>query len=109
MPHLTQAQFASYVSGLSTYTPDGTFLLGAVPGGTGFYAAAGCCGNGIALSAGIGTAISAMVRGDQPKFDVTPYAPDRFGAVDPYSRDFRERCAAARASKSRSSDTVRAE
>jgi len=99
-PVIPQAMFASYVSGLSTYTPDGTILLGAVPGSSNFFTATGCCGNGIALSSGIGSAISALVRGDEPVFDITPFAPGRFGSVDPFSREFRDRCSAARASKS---------
>ena len=100
-PAMPQALFASYVSGLSTYTPDGTILLGAVPGSSCFFTAAGCCGSGITLSAGIGSAISALVRGEEPELDLTPFSPGRFGQVDPFSREFRDRCAAARASKSR--------
>ena len=99
-PAIPQARFASYISGLSTYTPDGTILLGAVPGSSNFFTAAGCCGNGIALSAGIGSAITALVRGNEPVFDITPFAPGRFGSVDPFSHEFRDRCSAARASKS---------
>jgi len=99
-PTIPQARFASYVSGLSTYTPDGTILLGAAPGSSSFFTAAGCCGNGIALSSGIGSAIAALVRGDEPVFDITPFAPGRFGSLDPFSREFRDRCSAARASKS---------
>lgn len=99
-PAIQQATFASYISGLSTYTPDGTILLGVVPGSSNFFTAAGCCGNGIALSAGIGSAISALARGDEPMFDITPFAPGRFGSLDPFSREFRDRCAAARAYKS---------
>lgn len=102
-PAIPETEFARYVSGLSTYTPDGAILLGAVPGSSNFFTAAGCCGSGIALSAGIGSAISALVRGEEPPFDVAPFAPDRFGAVDPFSREFRDRCAAARAAKSHSS------
>ncbi len=101
-PSIEQARFASYVSGLSTYTPDGAILLGAVPGHSNFFAAAGCCGNGIALSAGIGSTIAALARHEEPEFDITPFAPDRFGRVDPFSREFQDRCAAARASKSQS-------
>lgn len=99
-PTFPQAQFATYVSGLSTYTPDGAILLGAVPGYSNFFAAAGCCGNGIALSAGIGSAISALARGNETAFDLTPLTPSRFDPVDPFSREFRDRCATARASKS---------
>ncbi|MGI9513361.1 MAG: NAD(P)/FAD-dependent oxidoreductase [Anderseniella sp.] len=99
-PAVADAKFASYVSGLSTYTPDGAILLGAVPGSSNFFTATGCCGNGIALSSGIGSAIAALVRGDEPVFDIMPFDPGRFGPVDPFSREFRDRCAAARASKS---------
>ena len=99
-PDFPQAKFTSYVSGLSTYTPDGAILLGAVPGSSNFFTAAGCCGSGIALSAGIGSAISALVRGAEPMFDLTPFAPTRFGSVDPFSREFRDLCSTARASKS---------
>ncbi|WP_337660260.1 NAD(P)/FAD-dependent oxidoreductase [Anderseniella sp. Alg231-50] len=101
-PAIARARFANYISGLSTYTPDGTVLLGAVPGSSNFFTAAGCCGNGIALSAGIGSAISALVRGNEPVFDITPFAPGRFGSLDPFSREFRDRCSAARACKSHS-------
>lgn len=99
-PAIPRATFANYISGLSTYTPDGTILLGAVPGSSGFFTAAGCCGNGIALSAGIGSAISALVRGNEPVFDIAPFAPGRFGPLDPFSTEFRDRCSAARARKS---------
>ena len=101
-PAMPQARFTTYVSGLSTYTPDGAILLGAVPGFSNFFVAAGCCGSGVALSAGIGEALSALVRGNQPLFDLKPFDPGRFGLVDPFSREFRDRCAAARASKSHS-------
>jgi 4-methylaminobutanoate oxidase (formaldehyde-forming) len=99
-PTVLQAEFSSYVSGLSTYTPDGQILLGAVPGVRNLYAAAGCCGNGVALSAGIGSAISALVRNEEPAFDIAPFAPTRFGFVDPFAQEFRDLCAAARAAKS---------
>lgn len=103
-PAVMTARFSSYVAGLSAYTPDGSILLGAVPGVPGFVAAAGCCGNGVALSGGIGAAVCDLVRGEASTFDITSFEPGRFGKVDPYTIEFRERCAAARASKSRKSD-----
>ncbi|HSF93613.1 MAG TPA: FAD-dependent oxidoreductase [Thermohalobaculum sp.] len=102
-PGIADARFTSYVSGLSGYTPDGVILLGAVPGVSGFFTAAGCCGSGIALSAGIGSAVSALARGTEPEFDLAQFDPARFGPVDPFSREFRDRCAAARTSKSQRS------
>lgn len=53
------------------------------------------------LSAGIGAAIADLALGRDPDFDITPFRPERFGPVDPFSSEFRERCAAARAAKSR--------
>jgi 4-methylaminobutanoate oxidase (formaldehyde-forming) len=100
-PAIETASFSSYICGLSSYTPDGEIILGAVPGISGFYAAAGACGSGITLSAGMGDAIADLVLGRPPAVDVTSFRPDRFGEVDPFGEPFRERCAAARASKAR--------
>jgi 4-methylaminobutanoate oxidase (formaldehyde-forming) len=100
-PMIESAQFSSYMCGLSSYTPDGEIILGPVPNVSGFYAAAGACGSGVTLSAGMGDVIADLVLGRQPAFDVRPFRPDRFGQVDPFGESFRERCAAARASKSR--------
>src|SRR3546814_5064903 len=68
-PAIPQAKFSDYVSGLSTYTPDGQIILGTIPGVRNLFPAAGCCGNGIALSAGNGTAILAFARHEDPVFD----------------------------------------
>lgn len=99
-PAIVEAKFSGYISGLSAYTPDGQILLGQIPGVRNFFAAAGCCGNGVALSAGVGSAISALVRKQKPAFDIGPFDPARFGPVDPFSKAFRDLCAAARAAKS---------
>lgn len=100
-PGIETAQFSSYISGLSSYTPDGKIILGPVPGVSGFFAAAGMCGSGVTLSAGVGGVMADLVTGYEPATDITSFSPDRFGAVDPFGQDFRDRCAAARASKSR--------
>jgi 4-methylaminobutanoate oxidase (formaldehyde-forming) len=101
IPRLDTLPLAHHISGLSTYTPDGRFLIGR--GGTleGFYIAGGCCGTGVSASGGIGAAVAALVMREPAEFDLGDFAPDRFGAVDPYGTAFRERCAAARASKLR--------
>ncbi len=100
-PGIHEAQFANYIAGLSAYTPDGKIVLGPVPNVRGFLAAAGCCGSGIALSAGIGAAIADLALGRDARFDIDAFRPDRFGTVDPFSLEFRDRCAASRANKSR--------
>ncbi len=99
-PGIADAQFANYIAGLSTYTPDGNIILGPVPDLSGFLAATGCCGSGIVLSAGIGNTIAELALGQAPSVDITPFRPDRFGHIDPFSVEFRDRCAAARANKS---------
>ena len=82
-------------------TPDGKFILGPVPGVSGFLAAGGCSGSGVAGSGTIGQWIAELITGRQPSIDLGVYRPDRFGLVDPASQAFRDRCAAARAGKSR--------
>lgn len=98
-PGLDELRFVRFMAGLSAYTPDGEFVLGPVPGAGRFYAAAGCCGSGISCSGGIGLAAAETALGRTPPFDLTPFRPDRFGAIDPFAPDFRTRCAAARSGK----------
>ncbi len=38
---------AHHIAGLSMYTPDGKFLIGAFDGLPGFLIATGCCGSGV--------------------------------------------------------------
>ena len=100
IPGIAGMQFPNYIAGLSTYTPDGKIILGPVPGLSGFLAAAGCCGSGIVLSAGTGRTIADLALGRTPAIDITPFRPDRFGPVDPFSMEFRALCAMSRANKS---------
>ncbi|HET7408953.1 MAG TPA: FAD-binding oxidoreductase [Paracoccaceae bacterium] len=98
-PAIDGWEFAHHVTGLSMYTPDGKFVLGKVAGTEGFVVCGGCCGAGIAASGGLGEATADIVLdkgGEWRQFD-----PNRFGTVDPASDEFRARCAAARAGKSR--------
>lgn len=98
-PALERLEIAHYIAGLSTYTPDGLFVLGGLPGLRGFLAATGCSGAGIAASGGIGLALAQLAT-DQPcSFDLKPYRIDRFGPIDPLSEAFRWRCASARSKK----------
>ncbi len=98
-PAIQRVGIATYVAGLSTYTPDGNFLLGGLPGVEGLLFATGCSGAGIAASGGIGRALAQLAAGEAPSFDLTPHRIDRFGWVDPTDPVFRQRCAAARAMK----------
>lgn len=99
VPSVGTAGIAHYIAGLSTYTPDGKFTVGPVPGVAGLAAVTGCCGAGIAASSGLGRAVAATVLGQTPWVDLSPFDPGRFGTVDPFDPAFLSRCAAARSGK----------
>lgn len=99
VPVLEELQLAHYVSNVSSYTPDGFYLLGAMPGVDGFVAATGCSGAGIGMSGGIGRFIAELVTGQAPFVAPQRFRLDRFGAIDSYHPDFIRRCAEARARK----------
>ncbi|MCU0893920.1 MAG: FAD-binding oxidoreductase [Rhodospirillales bacterium] len=98
-PALDDVGIRSYVAGVSTYTPDGLFLAGPVPGIAGLFAASGCCGAGVAASGGLGLLLAELILDELPSIDPAPVSLDRFGAIDPRSAEFRARCAAARSAK----------
>jgi 4-methylaminobutanoate oxidase (formaldehyde-forming) len=97
-PALDQTGFRRFVTGLSTYTPDGEFVIGRTLL-EGYLVASGCCGAGIAASGGIGLGIADLVAGGTPRVNLDPYRPDRLGAIDPFSEDFRGHCASTRSAK----------
>ena len=99
LPLLESIELKHYVSGPSTYTPDGHFVLGALPGVEGFLVASGCCGLGVAASGGFGRAIAELVLGAEGGLDLAPFRPDRFGRVDAFDASWLERCSKARRSK----------
>jgi sarcosine oxidase, subunit beta len=99
LPILMEIELTRYIRGLSNYTPDGNFVLGACPPLDGFLAATGCSGAGIAMSGGIGRLIAELATGQAPFVDPLPHRLDRFGAIDPLERSFLERCAQARSGK----------
>lgn len=98
-PEFNEVEIQHYIAGVSTYTPDGLFVLGGIPEVKGFLAATGCSGAGVAVSAGMGRIITEMVLGQEIFCDVEPFKIDRFGKVDPFCHEFRQSCADARSSK----------
>jgi sarcosine oxidase subunit beta len=98
-PKFNEIQIQHYIAGVSTYTPDGLFVLGGVPGAKGFLAATGCSGAGVAVSGGMGRLITEMVLGVDTFCDVKPFRINRFGEIDPLSHEFRQSCADARSNK----------
>ena len=99
LPLANNIKISNYIKGLSNYTPDGNFVLGAYPDLDGFIAATGCAGAGIAMSGGIGRFISELVVGLAPFIDSAPHRIDRFSAVDLMNCEFIQSCADARAGK----------
>ena len=99
LPALDRLGIAHHIAGLSTYSPDGLFALGPAPEMSGFLAATGCSGAGIAAAGGVGAGIAALATGQIPPFDLAPFRPDRFGSVDPFDPAFRQRCEWARSNK----------
>lgn len=98
-PDLDRVELRHYVMGLSTYTPDGLFVLGPLPGVEGFLAATGCCGGGIAGSGGIGRTVAQMAAGQSSSWNITPFRPERFGDINPFDPAFRQICGLARSGK----------
>jgi 4-methylaminobutanoate oxidase (formaldehyde-forming) len=99
MPIIEELEIPHYVKGLSNYTPDGNFVLGAYPGLNGFLAATGCAGAGIAMSGGIGRLVAEIATRHSPFVDPAPHRIDRFGEIDPFERNFIQQCADARSQK----------
>ncbi len=77
-PDVGEVMIARYVSGLSTNTPDGAPVLGALPGLSSFLAAVGNAATGVAASAGIGLALADLAAGRAPWVDLTPFDASRF-------------------------------
>lgn len=90
---------AHYMAGPSCYVPDAMFIVGPVASYDGLFAVAGCCGGGVAAGGGMGRLAAELILGDSPFVDPALFAPDRFGAVDPFSADFQRCCADARSNK----------
>ena len=98
-PWFGYASIKNYIAGFSAYTPDNNLVLGTVPSVEGMLVAAGCSGAGISVSGGTGLAISRLAAGRTSPFDLTSFRADRFGKINPYSREHLSQCAAARSGK----------
>jgi len=102
-PLLETAQLSHYISGISSYTPDGLPLLGPSQAWTNLFVATGCSGAGIAWSGGIGRLLSEQILEQKTFVNDQRYALNRFDlqfeTVDPMDANFREECARARTNK----------
>jgi glycine/D-amino acid oxidase-like deaminating enzyme len=78
-PVLQRLEIVGYKPGLTTFAPDGAYLVGPVPQVDGLFAATGCAALGIAGSAAVGHWLANWVVQGQPGEDLSPVDLDRFG------------------------------
>lgn len=88
-----------YIAGFSAYTPDNYLSMGSTPFVNNILFATGCVGAGIAVCGGVGLAFAEVAAGKPNPFDFSAFNIHRFGNIDPFSDEWLQRCAAARAVK----------
>ncbi len=86
-PVLEKLEIADYKRGLTTFAPDGAYLVGPVPQVDGLFAATGCAALGIAGSAAVGRWLAGWVARGDPGEDLSSVDLDRFGDRA-YDRDW---------------------
>ncbi|MFC4764815.1 NAD(P)/FAD-dependent oxidoreductase [Dyella koreensis] len=80
VPALRELQALRAWTGFRPTTPDGRPYLGAVPGGTDQWVAAGHEGLGVTTALGSAHLLLDLIQGREPAIDPTPYAPSRMAA-----------------------------
>jgi 4-methylaminobutanoate oxidase (formaldehyde-forming) len=98
-PRLVRLGLKHYVSGPSGYSPDGEFAVGPCARWDNLTVLGGCNGAGIAVSAGLAQFAADLSEGCADPDLVRRFDPGRFAYFDPFSVDWQDRCAAARAAK----------
>jgi 4-methylaminobutanoate oxidase (formaldehyde-forming) len=88
-----------YIAGFSGYTPDNNLSMGKVPGVHNLLLATGCVGAGISIAGGVGLAFAEMAAGRSNPYDFSHFDIGRFGKIDPFSKEWLEKCAMARSRK----------
>jgi len=78
-PVLEGMGFAAYKRGLTTFAPDGAYLVAPVPQVEGLFAATGCAALGIAGSAAVGRWLAGWIVRDDPGEDLSSVGLERFG------------------------------
>ena len=78
-PVLKELEIAGYKRGLTTFAPDGAYLVGPVPQVNGLFAATGCAALGIAGSAAVGHWLAGWIARGDPGEDLSSVSLERFG------------------------------
>ena len=79
-PILTDLEIAEYRRGITTFAPDGAYLIGPVPGIDRLYLATGCAALGIAGSPAVGRWLANWILDGDPGEDLAMFSHQRFGA-----------------------------
>jgi 4-methylaminobutanoate oxidase (formaldehyde-forming) len=79
IPAMATAPVRRHVNGPESFTPDGRYMLGEVPGCRNFYVAAGFNSIGIASGGGAGKAVAEWIAGGEPPMDLWDVDVRRFG------------------------------
>ena len=79
LPILKDLEIAEYQSGMTTFAPDGAYLIGPVPNIDRLYLATGCAALGIAGSASVGRWLANWVIKGDPDEDLSIFSHTRFG------------------------------
>lgn len=78
-PVLGTLAIAERMQGVTTFSPDGLYVIGPVPGVKGLHLASGCAALGIAGSAAIGKWIAEYIATGEMPDDLATFCPQRFG------------------------------
>jgi glycine/D-amino acid oxidase-like deaminating enzyme len=94
LPILEGAKILRTQQGLPTFTPDGSPLIGEVPGLAGLFVACGCCATGISLSPAIGRIVAELLTEGEAFVETAPLSLTRFGATRLELAQLRQACEA---------------
>jgi sarcosine oxidase subunit beta len=98
-PHVYDIGLTHYIAGFCGYTPDNNLSMGVAKSVRNLLFATGCVGAGVSVSGGVGLAFAELAAGRSNPFDFSQFSLERFGKVDPFSREWLDRCALARSQK----------
>ena len=89
IPALEEAGLARGITGLYDMSPDSRPLLGAIPGVSGLYVAAGFSGMGFKISPAVGLVMAELILdGKATTIDIQAFRPERFAEGQPIKAPF---------------------